>query len=158
MASEFNADDILGIAVKIEKNGAEFYRQASEKVEKEENKQFLLDLAVMEDEHEATFLKMQTKLKEKEKMPATFDPYDENALYLKALADTRVFFKKEEPADNFYDILVSAVQAEKDSIVFYLGMKGIVPEKLGKSSVDDIIKEEMKHIRLLAGKLARLKN
>ncbi len=157
MASEFNADDILEIAAKIEKNGAKFYRQASEKVKKEENKHFLLDLADMEDEHEATFLKMQKELKEKEKISSTFDPYDENILYLKALADARVFFKKEEPADNFYDILVSAVQAEKDSIVFYLGMKGIVPEELGKSSVDDIIKEEMKHIRLLAGKLAGLK-
>ena len=158
MASEFNADDILEIAVKIEKNGAEFYRRASEKVEKEENRLFLLDLADMEDQHEATFLKMQKELKDKEKMSGTFDPYDENALYLKALADTRVFSKKEEPADHFYDILVSAVQTEKDSIVFYLGMKGLVPEEFGKSSVDDILKEEMKHIRLLAGKLASLKN
>ena len=46
----------------------------------------------------------------------------------------------------------------KDSIIFYLGMKGLVPEESGKLSVDDIIKEEMKHIRLLAGKLASLKS
>ena len=40
-----------------------------------------------------------------------------------------------------------------DRISFYLGMKELVPEKLGRSKVGDIIKEEMRHIQLLAGKL-----
>ncbi|MBU1344653.1 MAG: rubrerythrin, partial [Proteobacteria bacterium] len=91
--------------------------------------------------------------KDGETFPATFDPNDENALYLKALADTRVFFKKEQPGNKIKDILTSALQAEKDSIAFYLGMKELIPAKLGKSKIDTIIKEEMSHIRLLAGKL-----
>ncbi len=156
MAGEFNANDIFEIAVKIERNGVEFYRKASEKVKREKNKTFLLDLAGMEVEHETNFLRMQKELKGEETILTTFDPYDENILYLKALADVRVFFKKEDPNDNFEDILMSAVQAEKDSIVFYLGMKELVPDKFGKSSIDNIIKEEMSHIRLLAEKLAHL--
>ena len=83
----------------------------------------------------------------------TFDPKNENALYLKALADTRVFFEKEHPGNSFQDILAAAIQAEKDSIAFYLGMKELVPLKLGQSKINDIIKEEMSHIRILAGKL-----
>jgi len=153
MANEFNANDIFEIAIKIEQNGAVFYRDAAKKVEKEEHKQFLLELARMEDNHEITFANMQKELKDEESFSTTFDPDDENALYLKALADTRVFFEKEQPDNSFQGILSTAIQAEKDSIAFYHGMKEMVSAKLGQSKINDIIKEEMRHIRLLAGKL-----
>ena len=153
MANEFNANDIFELAIKIEQNGAIFYRDAAKQVEKEGHKQFLLELARMEDDHEKTFANMQKELKDEEAFSTTFDPDDENALYLKALADTRVFFEKEQPDNSFQGILSTAIQAEKDSIAFYLGMKEMVSPKLGQSKINDIIKEEMSHIRLLAGKL-----
>ncbi|MCK5162394.1 MAG: ferritin family protein [Desulfobacula sp.] len=153
MANEFNANDIFEIAIKIEQNGAIFYRDAAKLMEEEKHKQFLLELASMEDDHEATFANMQKELKDKEAFPTTFDPDDENALYLKALADTRIFFEKEQPDNSFKGILSTAIQAEKDSIAFYLGIKELVPAKFGQSKIEDIIKEEMSHIRLLADKL-----
>ena len=55
------------------------------------------------------------------------------------------------------EILKAAIMAEKDSIVFYLGMKEMVPEGLGKAKIDIIIKEEMGHIKLLSGRLLALK-
>jgi rubrerythrin len=156
MPNEFNANDIFEMAIKIEQNGAIFYRNAAKKIDKEENRKFLLELAIMEDNHEATFVSMKKELKDEEQSSTTFDPEDENILYLKALADSRVFStKKEEPDNNFKSILYTAIQAEKDSIVFYLGMKQLVPAKSGKSKIDYIIKEEMAHIRLLAKKLNR---
>jgi rubrerythrin len=54
------------------------------------------------------------------------------------------------------EVLKAAIEAEKDSIVFYLGMKDIVPDALGKKRIDDIIKEEMGHIRLLSKELVKL--
>lgn len=157
MPNEFNANDIFEIAIKIEQNGAKFYRDAAQKVDGEDNKQFLSDLAMMEDAHEKTFENMQKELKDTEVFSTTFDPEDENTLYLKALADTRVFAKKEEPDNNFKNILYSAIQTEKDSIAFYIGMKLMVPEKYGKSKIDYIIKEEMSHITLLARTLSKQK-
>ena len=154
MANEFNANDIFEIAIKIEKNGAIFYRNAADKVDGEDNKKFLLELADMEDAHEATFESMKNELKDTEVFSATYDPEEENSLYLKALADARVFAKKEEPVNDFNKILLSAIQAEKDSIAFYLGMKLMVPEKYGQSKIDYIIKEEMSHITLLTKKLS----
>ncbi|MFH2092271.1 MAG: ferritin family protein [Pseudomonadota bacterium] len=154
MPNEFNANDIFEMAIKIEQNGALFYRNAARHLDKENQKAFLLELADMEDCHEATFADMQKELGQDESRPTTFDPDDENALYLKALADTRVFFKKEEPEKNLKSILGCAIQTEKDSIAFYLGMKALIPEKLGRSKIEDIIQEEMSHIRLLAGKLS----
>ena len=153
MANEFNANDIFEMAIKIEENGAIFYRDAAKQVEEEKHKNFLLELASMEDDHAVTFANMQKELKDDETFSNTFDPDDENVLYLKALADTRVFFEKKQPDNTFKSILSTAIQTEKDSIAFYLGMKELVSANLGKSKIDDIIKEEMSHIKLLAGKL-----
>jgi rubrerythrin len=85
-----------------------------------------------------------------------FDPEGESVLYLRALADTRVFFEKAIDTSSMREILKDAITAEKDSIVFYLGMREMVPEKMGKARMDAIIKEEMGHIRLLSKELAAL--
>jgi len=156
MTNEFNADDIFEMAVTIEKNGAVFYRDAAGQVEGKKNKDFLLELARMEDEHGVVFSNLKKELTAQEKLTTTFDPEDENIIYLKAFADSKVFFKKEKPDNSLKSILSCAIQTEKDSIVFYLGIKELVPEKYGRSKIDTIIKEEMGHIRLLAGKLAEL--
>jgi rubrerythrin len=89
----------------------------------------------------------------------TFDPDEEACMYLKALADTRVFFEKEMPGNSasMKEILKEAILAEKDSIVFYLGMKDFVPEKFGKDKIEKIIKEEMSHIKLLSNHLSSQK-
>jgi hypothetical protein len=108
----------------------------------------------MEDSHENTFIQMKKDLKDDEKLSTVFDPENENILYLKALADSRVFSQKEQTESSLKEILNTAIQTEKDSIAFYLGMKELVPVSSGQSKIDDIIKEEMSHIRLLAGRLS----
>ena len=153
MTNEFTANDIFDIAIEIEQNGARFYRKAANMVDQEIHKQFLTSLADMEDDHENTFAAMKEQLDGSEAAATVFDPENENTQYLKALADTRVFFQKDQPEPSMKGILTAAIAAEKDSISFYLGMKELVPEKLGKSRVQDIIREEMRHIQLLAGKL-----
>ena len=157
MGTDFNANEVFEMAKQIEINGAAFYRQAAEAVDLEDHKNFLIELAEMEDDHEKTFESMQKELTAGEQTLLVFDPEDENALYLKALADTRVFFKKKKPGNDMTEILKSGIQTEKDSIVFYLGMKEMVPEKYGKSRINDIIKEEMGHIRMLSKELVAFK-
>jgi rubrerythrin len=97
---------------------------------------------------------MRAELSSAEKAKTVFDPDDESALYLRALADTRVFFEKQINTASMKEILKDAIVAEKDSIVFYLGMREMVPEQLGRTRLDAIIKEEMGHIKLLSQKLA----
>jgi len=157
MSYDFNADDIFEMAQQIEKNGAEFYRKAAEGMQDSENRAMLLELANMEDQHEKTFASMRSELSAQEKTSTVFDPEGEAVMYLKALADTRVFFEKSIDPDSMTAILKEAITAEKDSIVFYLGMKELVSEGLGQNKVENIIKEEMGHIRLLAGKLREQK-
>lgn len=154
MSYNFSADEIFEMAKQIEVNGAAFYRKAAAKVTGEKEQKFLKALAEMEDQHEKTFAAMQADLKKEEIENQMFDPEGEAVLYLKAMADTKIFFKKEEPGNDIKDILSAAIKAEQDSIVFYLGMKDVVPGSAGKQRVDDIIKEEMGHIRILASKLS----
>jgi len=157
MAYDFNADEIFEMAEQIERNGASFYRKAAESIDDPAGKELLLNFAAMEDEHEKTFAALRKDLSEKEKTATTFDPEGEAALYLRALADVRVFFEKKIDTSSMEKILREAILAEKDSIIFYLGMKEMVPENFGKTKIDAIIKEEMAHIKLLSGKLVALK-
>jgi rubrerythrin len=153
MGLGFNADEIFEMAEQIERNGAKYYREAAEAVTSEEDKKFLIELAVMEDDHEVTFAELRKNLSTEDKEAVTFDPDDEAAQYLKALADTRVFYQKDIDLSSMTGILKGAITAEKDSIVFYLGMKDMVGGTRGRDRIDAIIKEEMKHIKLLSSRL-----
>ncbi|MBU0993133.1 MAG: ferritin family protein [Proteobacteria bacterium] len=156
MANDFNINEILEMAEQIERNGAKFYRGAAKNVKDKSHNGLLLELAEMEDQHEKTFAALRAELTEDERKSTVYDPEDEMPLYLQALADTRVFYEKTVDTTSIKEILKEAITAEKDSIVFYLGMKELVPKRLGQGKMDIIIKEEMSHIRLLAGKLTAL--
>ena len=157
MMYDFNADDMFEIAEQIERNGAKFYRDAARAVSQDNDRNLLLQLAAMEDNHEETFAHMRADLSAREKSSTVFDPEDEAVMYLRALADTRVFYQKEIDTSSMEAILKDAITAEKDSIVFYLGMREAVPDGLGRQRLDAIIKEEMGHIQLLSKELVALK-
>lgn len=156
MSYNFNADEIFEIAEQIERNGANFYRTAAENITDEDKKKLLIHLAEMEDDHEKTFKTLRDELSENEKTMTTFDPENETADYLRLLADTRIFYEKEVDVTSLNEVFKTAITAEKDSIVFYLGMKNVVPSHQGKDWLDRIIKEEMDHIRLLSKELLEL--
>jgi len=153
MSYDFNANEVFEMAEQMERNGAKFYRDAAETAADPSNKELLIGLAKMEEAHEKIFESMRAELTAAEKASTVFDPSGEASLYLRALADSRVFFEKEIDVTSIMEILKSAIEAEKDSIVFYLGMKEAVPEKLGRDRIENIIKEEMGHIRLLSKEL-----
>ncbi|MBW1650267.1 MAG: ferritin family protein [Deltaproteobacteria bacterium] len=158
MAFEYNIEEILKIAEQIEENGVKFYTDAADAASDSDAKQLLLNLADFEKEHKKAFASIRENLSEKEKQNLIFDPQDESAQYLKALADMRVFFKKQIDIKNIEEILKEALIAEKDSILFYQAMKPLISEQSGKEKIQIIIKEEMKHINILTEKLTALKN
>jgi len=157
MQYDFNANEILQMAEQIERNGADFYRKSRETIQDSAGRDLLLNLAEMEDQHEKTFAALRSKLTAEEKVQTVFDPEGETVRYLKALADSKVFFEKTIDTDSMEGILKEAITAEKDSILFYLGIKDLVPESLGQNRIDEIIKEEMAHIHLLTQELVALK-
>jgi rubrerythrin len=156
----FNADEVFEIAEQIERNGARFYRQAAQGTADSRTREKLLDLAAMEDQHERVFTAMRADLSNQERQPTRPDPWGEATWYLQGIADGNVFDVKADPTKQITgnetsdDILRMAIGIEKDSIVLYLGMRDMIPERLGKGRIDDIIKEEMGHIAVLSERLA----
>jgi len=162
MSFDFNADEILAMAEQIERNGARFYRRAAGLVKDVEVSKLLQELATWEDGHEKAFASMRHILKERERKPTTFDPEDETSLYLRAMADGHVFDVRVDPAEKLTgeesakEILRLAMGQEKDSIIFYLGIRDMVSEVMGKDKIDEIIREEMRHIGFLNKQIGAL--
>jgi rubrerythrin len=156
----YNADEIFAIGVEIEKNGKAFYDASAKNVENEEMKQFLRGLANWEQKHVELFKKMQSEIPPK--LQATYDPYGELQLYIKAAADSHIFIKNKNmeklaaKCKNIKDILNMAMSFEKDSVVLYSAMRNMVPEDLGQSHVEKLINEELQHISMLKQKLNEL--
>ena len=158
----FSIDEILGVAEQIERNGAAFYRKAAEGTDDESARSLLTNLAAMEDSHLEVFSRMRTELTEKDKESTAFDPEGEVELYLQAYASGHIFDVSIDPAErlgslgSMEEVLKYAIGIEKDSVVYYTGMRDLVPERLGRDKVDGIIKEEMKHVAMLSSQLAAL--
>ena len=163
MTIVFNADEIFEMAIRIENNGAAFYRKAAGLQSDTKNQKFLESLANMEDQHKRIFTEMRTTLTEKDKSPKVFDPYDEVSQYLAAMADNMGGEGSPSVAESLTgnetleEILQTAVGLEKDSILFYLGIKDLIPSQTGQDRIDGIIKEERRHVIQLSNLLEKLK-
>jgi len=160
MSIEFTASELLRMAIQVEESGIRFYQTAAQKVRLERPRRLLLDLAEREKEHLETFTSMLDSLVPAEKDSQTYDPDGQAALYLSALADEQVFPRADPVAllgakPSHESVLRTALGLEKESIVFYAGLRQMVPEKLGRNRVDDVLKEEMRHVTILRQELAR---
>ena len=159
MSIRYSADEVFEMAEQIERNGGAFYRRAAELASDASTGTMLLELAGMEDDHVKTFVGMRKDLSAEERKPMVFDPDDELSLYLRAMADQHVFDMKADPSARLSagqaanEVLGIAIGLEKDSIVFYLGLKELVPERFGKERLDGIIQEEFGHISTLSEKM-----
>ena len=162
MPISFNADEVFEMAEQIERNGAKFYREAATKASDRQIKDMFLRLAAMEDVHLRTFQQMRTTLSDQDKGGTTFDPEGEAPLYLQAMADDRGFEGmkgrniKLTGKESTRELLEIAIGAERNSILYYVGLKEMVPTDTGKEKVETIIREEVGHAAELRRQLAAL--
>ena len=163
MIVNLNAFEIFEIAERIERNGAMFYRKAAHMFFDNENvRKILLEIAAMEDEHERTFAKMRRQLTSESRRLMLFDTLEDIDDYLKTMADKHIFDLSEDINDKLSghetveDVLQMAIDAEKDSVVFYVGLKNLVSATAGRDRIDSIVAEEMKHIAMLSRQLTLL--
>lgn len=164
MTYDFNVDEIFEIAVQIERNGASFYREMAKGISEGRVNQLLVNFASMEEAHEKVFISMRKSLSDRERENTVFDPDEETVQYLWAFAD--LFMFDDRAGDDFVlsedlsneakirKVLRAAINIEWESIAFYTGMRRLVPEVLGKGKIDSIIKEEMRHVRILSKNLS----
>jgi rubrerythrin len=161
MVITYTADEIFEIAEETERNAAEFYRQAAEGCSNEDTKKLLLDMSATENEHLKTFQNMREMLAANEGL-SIFDPLGRSAMYLQAMADARSWEGRISPMQDLSgnetakEIIEIAMGAEKEMVVFYVGLMDLVYFKAGKEKVEEIIIEELGHISALLKKLKSL--
>jgi hypothetical protein len=109
----------------------------------------------MEDSHLLIFHEMRQGLTDREKEATTFDPDNEAALYLQALADSKGFEgmrargQKLTGNESMPEVYEIAIEAERNSVLFYVGIKEMVAAPAGKDKVENIIREEIGHVAQL---------
>lgn len=156
MDQKFNAGEVFEMASEMERNGAEFYSRAADRIEDEAIAKLLYALATMEQDHAAGFAAMAADLTEAEKGGELYDPDGQATLYLKAIVGTRVFADLEMDASSVEGVLKTAIAAEKEAILFYSGIKQAVEKTAIADRVEMIIREEMVHLLQLNQELDRV--
>jgi rubrerythrin len=151
MAIFFAGSELLEIAINIERNGMAFYQAMADKTRKRDVKDIYIYLAGEEKKHLDTFQGMSDFLGQA-KPTETYG--DEYMLYLKSLVDSVVFTnvteaqQKASKISNEIEAVDTGIQAEKDSILFYMELQNQVRER-DRELVLTVLDEEKNHLRQL---------
>jgi hypothetical protein len=114
----------------------------------------------MEKDHEDAFLDVKGRLTTDQSPEIAYDPNNEVVQYLGAIADVVVFNVRTDWSDviegteSVEELLKLALQLERDSVAYYVGLAQLVPAKLGRSVIERLIREEMDHVVLIAQHLS----
>ncbi len=156
MANVFGGSEIVEMGIQIEKNGKDFYETLPGQSKSEEAKGIFKYLAQEEKKHIVTFQKILDSV-HKYEPPESYP--GEYFAYMNALASEYVFTKENKGGEIAKDTksdkeaVELGLKFEKDSIIFYEGMKKVVPGNQHEI-VDALIAQEKNHFC----KLSELKN
>jgi rubrerythrin len=163
MSVFFNPREVLEMAVQIERNGKRFYLDAANNVKGDGLRRELTALSAMEEEHESVFQGLLQQVAMDAFGAEWYDPEGEAALYLQAFVDGQVFdLGRPAPRElvgpdaDLKAIFLWAIAREGDSILFYTGVRNLIPSMPDKAKIDTIIKEEIGHVALLSRRMAEL--
>ena len=149
----FAVHEIVEIAVQIEINGRDFYNTLSGKTKDKRIKEIFEHLAEEEEEHMKKFREILStfhKYESKEAYP------EEYFSYLNSLASDVIFTQKDKGSElakkmeSRHEAVDFGVKAEKDSILFYEGIKKVTPQS-EHPTVNEVITEEQNHLTQLIG-------
>jgi rubrerythrin len=151
MSNVFSGSEIVEIGIQIEKNGRDFYNTLAEKSKNPKAIELFKFLAGEEEKHIVAFQEILEKV-EKYEPPESYP--GEYFAYMKALAGEHIFTQKDQgkqqavKASGEKEAVNMGIGFEQDSIVFYEGMKKVVPE-FGQKIIDELIIQEQAHLRQL---------
>lgn len=124
MGNLFSDLEALRIAIDMEARGRDFYKKAYEQAETKEHKDLFMLLMNEEIQHHDQFTKLYNMVKDNQQAGEDYLFDQETSRYLTVLAEPHIF-PKDKAKEKFpelksiADILRSAMQDEKDSILFY---------------------------------------
>jgi len=161
-AGNLTALEIAKIACDIESDGIDFYRAAASVTANAQSKSLFNDLAQQEFEHLSAFRELYKQLDEKmggSESSTEFLFDDLLTQYLKSISQGHIF-PEESNAQNWIsthtdtrEILKFALEAEKNSILFYNEIINHSTFAYSKEMLSKIIAEEKSHMIRLSSQL-----
>src|SRR3989338_5788821 len=151
MGNIFAASEVVEIGIQIEKNGMDFYNTLFNNSNTAKAKEIYKYLAKEEEKHIAVFQKIFDCVEKYELVEAYPGEY---FAYMNALASGYVFTQKErgekiaKGIKSDKEAVETGIGFEKDSIVFYEGMKRMVPE-YDQKILRELIAQEESHLMQL---------
>jgi len=153
MDVKFSGDEIIEMAIQIEKKGAQFFDTIAHNSRHPKMKNILQYLAEQEREH----IKIFEKLRAKENIvqnSESVNNWEQISPYFQSLIETKVFPDSTEGEDLLKELqdeigaIHIAISFEKDNILFFQEIRNIVLEQEQKL-LDQLILEEKDHIQKL---------
>ncbi len=155
METKFNVFEIFQIAEKIEHDGAKFYLRAAELFDDSERRDVFYKLANWKAKHEKTLAKRRKRFSEETGQFGTFDPDNYVLSNPHVMAGLTAFATKPNLREQMTgregkkDIFKTAIRRSKQAIVFYQGLKDFSRDPASEETIEQIVEEEKKHIRIL---------
>jgi len=150
------ANDIVDLAMQVEKNGESFYRTVASTTHSTEIRELFLDLAEQEVKHYATFSRLAASVGEKQWM--TDDEWEQYLKYLRTTVQSTFFEGKDKSLAAAREVkdekqaLRTAIGFEKETLLFFYDLRDAVPA-IHRTLVNTIVNEEKSHIVRLASLL-----
>ena len=152
MGNIFAGSEAVELGIQIERNGKDFYEALAEQSKNLKVRESFSFLAKEEEKHIAAFQEILRKAEQYE--PAQSYP-GEYLAYMNALASDHIFTQKDKGKSTARGIKTDkeavdmALGFEKDSIIFYEGMKRMVPA-YDQKIIDELIIQEQAHVSKLS--------
>ena len=145
----FAANELLDMAIKLEKNGEAVYRRAIEKVSKPELVALLVWMADEEVKHARFFSDLKLDLETKRANP--FMEEMSRELFDDLMGDKNFSLKEVDFSviNKTEELIAVFIEFEKDSVIFYKVLEPFVEDPLARKNLKKIIEEENRHIQLL---------
>ena len=154
---ELSIDSLLSVAIAIETNGAEYYRDAADIAPAEMRDEFLL-FAEVEDKHAKKFESMKNDLAEDNKKIVRLELTEQQEKYFQCIVNNAAFITpgaapKLTGNETMGELLKNAIDDEKDTIVFYQCLRNAIKDDKLVSIIGLIIDEELGHMFELTSRL-----
>jgi rubrerythrin len=149
--NKYNITEVIEMAVQAEKLGYQFYTSMAKKFEKDAGlAKLFTTLASKEQVHEKTFLELKGMVDKSGPEPVE---WEEVSNYMRAFVESEFFLGKGKSLPSMdhlrsvKDAVHFAMGFEKETLLFFLALRGVVKEK---EVVDEVVNEEKSHIMWLA--------
>ena len=145
----FSAREIIDMAIKIERNGENYYRQATVKVTDPSLQSLLLFLADEEHEHARWFEAFKQRIKDSDEDRKLAEI--SGTMLQSVVGNQRFSLDDADLAelDSTDKLIGIAIEFEKDSILFYEMLQSFIEDSETLRQLNEIIAEENRHIEML---------